>query len=54
MEIIEMSITRPNTFIPYFTAYLIHYIFFYWIATCDRQKLIVESQSTLKNTPIKK
>ena len=44
-----MSSTRPNKLILYFTAYLIHY-FYCSTTTCDRQKQIVDLESTSKNT----
>ena len=43
-----MSITRPNALIPYFMAYyLIHYSN-NLKTTCDRQKQIVDLESTSK------
>ena len=48
-----MSITSSNTLIPYFTASLIHY-FYSSKTTSDRQKQIVDLESTSKNNSIKK
>ena len=47
----RMSITLPNTLIPYFTPCLIHY-FYNSKIRCDHQKRIVDVESTSKNTSI--
>ena len=42
-----MSVTRPNTLIPYFTAYIIQY-FYNSKTTGDRQKPIADLESPSK------
>ena len=46
------EIPRPNTLIPYFTAYVIHY-YYYLRKRGDRLKLISASESASKNESIK-
>ena len=48
-----MSITRPNTLIPYVTVYLIHY-FYNLENKCDRKKLTLESNCSPKKNYWKK
>ena len=48
-----MRITRPNTLIPYLTAYLINH-FYDSETTFDLQKPIVDLKSTSKNVTMKR
>ena len=45
-----MNVSEPNTLIPYYTAYLIHY-FYNSKARGDRNKRTSDSDSVSKNTP---